>query len=603
MRAIALGSARHPKKSQARGSTAQAARPLRANRVILRPAMRSRRPTRPSSAGPLSSWAAGGALRGIAPPSVGAARAQTLVASLLATWIAAASGTAAAAPGQAKRLGGPEPQGPAARSLTALHHNPAMLAGMRGLRFQMGGNLGLDQRWIQREAVDPDGAPTGELGPRTSLLNPTGGYFIGGSLYFEPFAVGIGAYDLGSEIHYSSDPSLRWHLAPEPDRAPLFCGRDDTAACKLNGGAATQRTDVTVAVAWNILANLRIGVGVHLPRLRQRFAYDNSTVLSDHRDEAGPRCNRVENPLCAERLGFNGRTRWLPERDDRPAGFDVALTFGLAFDINDRVTLGLRYRTRPLVRGGELTLAGKAVVCRPEPGGIASDVLPCAVATPIDATVIERASREAALGAAFILGRGRLWHIDTNIYWIDLCNDIVGQGAGVRACADSGTQRISLVGLDRNSVLLPEGARYRGHQDVFGLDAYTTYRARSNLAVVVGGHVSSPVVRRSARSAGNSDGWRAGLTLGMPVRLAQSNLQIVPGYGFDLFVPERTRGTPAFDPLAAAAFADSGGDINSQYADLVLAGRGRPSNAGRYTGAVHTFMLTLRWSERMLGFE
>ncbi|MCY1062303.1 hypothetical protein [Nannocystis sp. SCPEA4] len=476
-----------------------------------------------------------------------------------------------------------------------------MLAGMKGLRFQIGGAGGMDQRWIRRYAVDPNGEPTGELGPRTSLINPTGGYFVGGSIYFEPFAVGIGAYDLGSEIHYTSDDRLRWHLAPEPDRAPIFCRRDDPT-CRLNGGAATQRTDITVAVAWNILANLRIGVGVHLPRLRQRFSYDNSTVLSEHREEDGPRCNRVENPLCAERLGFNGRTRWLPDRDNRPAGFDVALTFGLAFDVSDRVTLGLRYRTRPLVRGGELTLAGDALVCRPDSGGTESDVLPCDVATPIDATLTERVSREAALGAAFILGRSRLWHIDTNLYWIDLCNDIVGRGAGVRTCADSGTQHISLVGLDRNSVLLPESARYRGHQDLFGFDAYTTY-TRSNLAIVLGGHFSSPVVRNAARAPGNNDGWRAGITVGVPLRMAQSNLQIVPGYGFDLYLPGNTGRPGAFDPAAALAFAASGGDINSAEADRVLAGQGRPSNAGRYTGAVHTFMLTLRWSERMLGFE
>ncbi|HEY8376448.1 MAG TPA: hypothetical protein VIK91_08165 [Nannocystis sp.] len=255
------------------------------------------------------------------------------------------------------------------------------------------------------------------------------------------------------------------------------------------------------------------------------------------------------------------------------------------------------------MRGGELILAGNAVVCRPEASGIAADVLPCALATPIDATLSERVSREAAIGAAFILGRSRLWHIDTNIYWLDLCNDIVGRGAGVRTCADPGTQYLSLVGLDRNSVLSPESARYRGYHDVFGVDAYTTYRARSNLAVVLGSHFTSPVVARAARSAAGSDGWRAGLTLGVPVRLRGSNLQVVPGYGFDLFLPERTRGQAAFDPVAAAAFADSGGDLNHPAADIVLSGRGRPSNAGRYAGAVHTFMLTLRWSERMLGFE
>ena len=42
------------------------------------------------------------------------------------------SGAASAAPGQASRLGGIGPQGPAALAVSALHHNPAMLAALRG---------------------------------------------------------------------------------------------------------------------------------------------------------------------------------------------------------------------------------------------------------------------------------------------------------------------------------------------------------------------------------------------------------------------------------------------------------------------------------------
>ncbi|MCY1006065.1 hypothetical protein OV079_10930 [Nannocystis pusilla] len=167
----------------------------------------------------------------------------------------------------------------------------------------------------------------------------------------------------------------------------------------------------------------------------------------------------------------------------------------------------------------------------------------------------------------------------------------------------SGSQQISLVGLDRNSVLLPESTRYRGRQDLFGFDIYTTYQARSNLAAVLGGHFSSPVVRRTAREPGNNDGWRAGITVGVPLRVGSSNLQIVPGYGFDLYLPSSTGRPGDFDPAAATRFAAAGGDINSDDAALVLAGRGRPSNAGRYTGAVHTFMLTLRWAERTPGRE
>jgi len=515
---------------------------------------------------------------------------------------------ASAAPETGSRLSVAEAQGPATRALTALHHNPAMLAGMPGTRVLMGATGGLDQRWIRRYNVGADGVPNDTLGGRESLLNPTVGYFAAASFYFEPFAIGFGVYDRGSQFNLQSSDNQRWHLAPEPDRLATLCRENDSEACTVNGGAASIRTDYTLAVAWNILASLRIGVGLHFPRMRSRFAYDNSRALGHaslaSADDVEGRCASVESPLCAERLGFRGRTSWLPSRDGRPSGFDLALTFGMALDLSDRVTLGLRFRTRPLVNGGDYVLAGKAAVCRPDEMELgAGELQPCSVATPIDATLREGSAREAALGAAAVLGRSKLWRIDANVYWLDLCHDN-RDGIGVLKCGDPGDQRLSLVGLDRDSVLLPETTRYRGRSDVFGADAYTTYRARSNLAVMIGGHFSSPTTRRAALSAAGSDSWRFGLSLGTTLRIAQSNFQVVPGYAFDLYTPSTVRGSrAAFDPASAAAFQASGGDLNTPAAERVLAGQGRPSNAGRYTGVVHTFMLGLRWSERVVGFD
>lgn len=528
-----------------------------------------------------------------------------IVAAVISGLAGMAPRIVAAAPGQSTRLNVAEAQGPATRGLTALHHNPAMLAGMPGTRVQAGMAGGLDQRWIRRQPVDAGGIPGGALAGRESLLNPTSGYFIAASFYFEPFALGFGANDVGSQYNLQSSESLRWHLAPEPDRLALLCRGNDSDACRVNGGAAASRTDFSLAVAWNILASLRIGVGVHLPRLRSRFAYDYSRALARTTGVAEEgRCVGVESPACAERLGFAGLTRWLPSRDGRPGGFDLALTFGLAVDLTERVTLGLRYRTRPLLNGGDYVLAGKAAVCRPnetEAGGTA--VQPCSVTTPIDATLREGGAREAALGVAAVLGRAKLWRIDTNLYWLDLCHDS-RDGVGVLRCGDPGDQRLSLVGLDRDSVLLPETVRYRGHADVFGFDAYTTYRVRSNVAVMLGSHASSPATRRAALSAAGSDGWRFGLSLGATLRVRQSNFQVVPGYAFDLYVPTTVSASrAAFDPAAAASFNERGGDLNTPEAALVLAGRGRPSNAGRYSGAVHTFMFGLRWSERVIGFD
>ena len=67
---------------------------------------------------------------------------------------------ASAAPETGSRLGIAEAQGPATRALTALHHNPAMLAGMPGTRVLLGASGGIDQRWIRRYGVGPDGVPT-----------------------------------------------------------------------------------------------------------------------------------------------------------------------------------------------------------------------------------------------------------------------------------------------------------------------------------------------------------------------------------------------------------------------------------------------------------
>ena len=553
-------------------------------------------------------------MRSVAPSSLQEHRIAVLAVISAALGVLFVAATAHAAPGSSTRLGVAEAQGPAARSLTALHHNPAMLAGMPGTRVQLGATGGLDQRWIRRYGVGPDGVPSGALGDRQSLINPTVGYFAAASFYFEPFAFGFGVYDLGSQFSLQSSEAQRWHLAPDPDQPTLLCGKNDGEACKVNGGQASLRTDYSLAVAWNILANLRIGVGVHFPRLRSRLAYDNSRALATTATGEAGRCASVEASSCAERLGFNGRTTWLPGRDGRPSGFDIALTFGLAVDVSDRVTLGLRYRTRPLVNSGDYVLAGKAVVCRPGEQEIgAGEAQPCSVATPVDATMREGGAREAAIGVAGVLGRAKVWHIDANLYWLDLCHDNRA-GIGVKRCGDPGDQRLSLVGLDRSSVLLPETTRYRGRNDVFGVDAYTTYRARSTVAVMLGGHFSSPATRTAALSAAGSDGWRFGLSAGSTLKVTRSekrdsrrgrgDFYLIPGYALDLYLPTTVRpGAAAFDPTAASAFHMSGGDLNTPAAIEVLAGQGRPSNAGRYTGAVHTFMLGLRWADGLVGFE
>jgi hypothetical protein len=507
---------------------------------------------------------------------------------------------AVATPGQAVRLGGIELQGPASRAVTALHHNPAMLAAMAGTAAHVSFTGGIDQLRVRRHDIDPaSGAPIGTLSDPTSVVNPAGGYFMGVNFYIDPIAVGVGLYDLSSQSRFVSADALRYHLAPDPDAGCLNPGKSN---CPPLGGQVTSRNDLTVALAWNG-GRVQLGAAVHFPRLRTRFAFDNDTALMPDAEGMAARCDVKEDPQCAERVGFKGWTHWIATGGTTP-GFDAALTFGAAVSFKgEAITLGARYRTFPLRRGGEVALAGVAMVCRPDgeqvPDGPRT-VPHCSVASPGDATLRERLPQEFAIGGSFVLGRARLWRVDTNLYWMDLCPG----GLTAAGCADAGSQSLRLVGLDRNAVVLPDFQRYRGLQDLYGIDVYGSYRVRSNAAITFGGHFASPAVRRDATTAAHNEGWRLGGSVGARFRLRQTNFLLVPGYGIDAFLPRHVApGRALFDPGSATSFEAARGDINAPGAKAVLEGRAHPTNAGRYFGLLHVFSLALTWGERSTALD
>ncbi|MEX1363823.1 MAG: hypothetical protein AB1Z98_11895, partial [Nannocystaceae bacterium] len=330
---------------------------------------------------------------------------------------------AAAAPGQGLRLGGVEAQGPASRAVTALHHNPAMLAAIPGTAVHASVGLPVQQQRIQRNAIDPaTGEPLTTLRAPVWLRNSGVSYFTGASFYFDPIAVGVGLYDVGSRYRLSSSPTLRYHLAPDSDGDCLNLGLQ---RCPPNGGSVSYQQDLTLALAWNGGA-VKLGAGLHLPIVRERFAFDNDTELTPPGDLPTIQCDDKEDPACAERVGFKGWTQWIP-RNGGPSGFDFAITVGTAVGLaNDTITLGARYRSPALRRGGELVLSGVGLVCRPEANsaleGDRGDAVPaCDVAQASSATLRQNMPQQAALGGSFLLGRSRQWRLDLDLYWMDLC--------------------------------------------------------------------------------------------------------------------------------------------------------------------------------------
>lgn len=497
---------------------------------------------------------------------------------------------AAAAPDHARRLGGIEPQGAGSPAVTGLHFNPAMLAAMRGSAVHASFGGGVLQQRVRRYEIDPEtGDPTGDLTAPNRLINPELGYFVGGSLYLDPWAIGAGIYDLGSRYRTTSANPLRYHLAP---RSGTPCASVGLSSCPPRGGAVSYRHDVTLAFAYNGGA-FQLGAAVHFPMVRERFTFDNDTALGA--DEAAAECDDKEDPACAERVGFKGWTQWIPRRG-QPAGFDAAVSIGAAVSLaGDTISIGARYRTFPLRRSGEVQLGGVALVCRPDPrADSTSGVAACDQAEAGRASLRQRLPQQLSVGAAMLLGKSRLWRLDLNAQWVDLCPG----GARPGRCKTSGEQRLRLVGLDRDSFVLPEVLRYRGLTDLFSGDAFVRYRATTNVDVLFAGHLSTPSVRRGAVNADLSQGWLLGGSGGARLRVPKTALVIVPGYSLDVWLPRLVPpGVARFDPLAAAAFEAADGDINAAGADAALEGRGRPTNAGRYFALSHTLSVALLFGD------
>ena len=519
--------------------------------------------------------------------------------------------------------------------MTGIYHNPAMLGTMPGVSFETTLRTGVDHLVVRRFGIDTSGEPIDALAQPVNLVNPVFDYFVGASFLLDPIAIGAAVHTFDSRFRIDSDPSLNYHLTPDFD---LGCSIDDDRVCPQlrKGGALEMRTDFDLALAWNALHFMSIGATAHFPRQRTYLARDVDSVLTGAAENTGcdPQSASVENPACAERLSFRGNTRlrWFGLNSKPATRLDFALTIGLAFNIRDRAMLGIRYRTQPLLNGGATTLNGEAAVCVPDQSLTESSLSSCETATPIEATLTERVPRELAIGAAFELGN---WKLDSNLYWIDRCPGARDEHGG---CGGRDGRALELVGLDEDASTLPETTIYRGLRDVYGAELWARYRLDdvigANLPyykvlcsggregidettgkpircvprvdLLLGGGFQSPGVRPSALTAAQSDGWTVLATLGTSFNLPGRNgtWSLIPAYNVDFLVPTRVGPGgfgPAFRPKAALDFESSGADLNAPSAEVVLEGRGLPTNAGIYTGAVHSISFSVRWSERGFG--
>jgi hypothetical protein len=325
-----------------------------------------------------------------------------------------------------------------------------------------------------------------------------------------------------------------------------------------------------------------------------------------------------EDPRCAEHFSIRTTT----------SAFNLNATFGLAFDIGKSLTIGARYRSPLWLNDRSAQMAGDAVVCLDDAAADAelydTGLPSCSSASSVDAEARVHVPQEAAIGWSAVLGAKQEWQFDGNLYWVDRCP---GWDAGWGSqCGGDDAIRTSLTGLDQNAAVLPEFKIYRGLQDLFGLELWGRRRVLGSapgpraeesadsskireLSLLFGAGFRSPGVRRGAVTVVESELWTLSANLGARLNLARGEAKrrrrggwyLAPGYGLDVVLPATVGGsggrTSDFDSQAALDFAASGRDINGPGADAVLAGRARPTNAGRYFQDVHVFSLGIGWSE------
>jgi Outer membrane protein transport protein (OMPP1/FadL/TodX) len=471
-------------------------------------------------------------------------------------------------------VGGMSFNGPTDGNLGAIYWNPAALGLAHGFQILVAGTAQVSSIGVTRTAIDPTtGLPMlGQTGASATARN-----------FRQPFQwpPGPGSYlaissggdrvALGAAVYMPYLEQIKFPVSAtgaEPTRYQVL-------------SMDLRNLALVPALAIRLSDNLRIGLAPGFLFSTGSLSFAEDTALDGGKVGLASDCGGgvacgAENPAAAARYNLASG------QGIENSKFSVTLGGGLYYHLHN-LDLGLSYQSRPLgstvagveVAGGQSSVTlppntlppnqgGSALTC---PGGQSSRCVFGDITYRLPDVFIGGVTWHPAPGLELTVMERWVWmHLHDRI-------------------------DVRLVGPSLEAAGLPEHiVLYRGFHDVWDTRARIAYWWRER--VHVGGElrVETSAVDNSGVNAAAVDGFKVEPVALVEVRVSR-RFWLGAGYGLTI-MPAVTVTNSVFQPTAATACADSGGDLNLKACAARNAGEARPTAAGTYTSFVQDFGLT-----------
>lgn len=483
---------------------------------------------------------------------------------------------ASASPLDDPHVGGVGFGGPTSGDLDAVFWNPAALGLLEGSQAMAAGSAQIVRTTVRRAPVDP---ATGQPGGTRSFPSAAGGA-TAQPLGWPPGPGGLVAVgtSIGKRVTLAVATYVPFVQVTRFEATPQ--GEAPTRYHALD--VDLRNVALVPALAFRVGSSLRIGAAPGFLFSSGRLVFDHDTAVALGREGLGGDCGGgapcgAENPAAASRL-----------RLESPSGlFDTSPAFTLAAGVLWRrgpLDLALAYASRPLGRNGTVLidadrvrvdrpardLAAAGPLCPPERAdGCISGQLSYRLPDVFTAAGGFRPSERVELTAS--------------LRWMTFS---LHDRMTIRLVGPTG-------GALRGGGLSDQVVLYRGFRDVYEARFRVARRfgPAGGVRLGAGLRASTSAVPEEAVSPAAVDGFvvepaaMAELALGGSLRLAA-------GYALGLMLPVEASAS-IFDPRAAAACDDAGGDLELPACKTRLAGAARPTAAGSYRQVRHSLSIGL----------